>query len=136
MYIINPFRKKGKAASNLSSTHPPISERVRILRSMSGGASFADYNSAYQQMSTTKKGVIPASALAGVGAINIRAAEPQREGEKQDMIERTREVSDILWKQSNYKTIRCECGTKFRLPPKFKAATVRCPHCGIINQVK
>ncbi len=136
MYIINPFRKKGKAASNLSSTHPPISERVRILRSMSGGASFADYNSAYQQMSTTKKGVIPASALAVAGAVNIRAAEPQREGEKQEMIERTREVSDLLWKQSNYRTIRCECETKFRLPPRFKATTVRCPHCGLINQVK
>jgi heat shock protein HtpX len=136
MYIVNPLRKKGKAASNLSSTHPPISERVRILRSMSGGASFADYNSAYQQMSTTNKGVIPASALAAVGTVNIRAAEPKREGEKQDMIERTREVSDILWKQNNYKTILCECGTKFRLPPIFKATTVRCPHCGIINQVK
>ncbi len=136
MYIINPFRKKGRAANNLSSTHPPISERVRILRSMSGGASFADYNSAYQQMSTAKKGVIPASALAVAGAVNIRTAEPKRAGEQQDMIERTREVSDLLWKQNNYQTIRCECGTKFRLPPKFKATTVRCPHCGIINQVK
>jgi heat shock protein HtpX len=136
MYIINPFRKKGMAASNLSSTHPPISERVRILRSMSGGTSFADYNSAYQQMRMTKGGVIPASALAATGAVNIRAAEPERKGEKQDKIERTREVSDLLWRQSNYRTIRCECGTRFRLPPKFKATTVRCPHCGLINQVK
>jgi heat shock protein HtpX len=31
MYIINPFRKKGKAASDLTSTHPPISERIRIV---------------------------------------------------------------------------------------------------------
>ena len=136
MYIINPFRKKGRAASNLSSTHPPISERVRILRSMSGGASFADYNSAYQQMRMTKRGVIPASALAAAGAVNIRAAEPERVGEKQDKIERTREISDLLWKQSNYRTIRCECGTRFRIPPKFKATTIRCPHCGLINQVK
>jgi heat shock protein HtpX len=50
MYIINPFRQKGRAATDLSSTHPPISERIRILRSMAGGASFADYNNAYQQV--------------------------------------------------------------------------------------
>jgi len=34
MYIVNPFRQKGMKASDLSSTHPPISERVRILRAM------------------------------------------------------------------------------------------------------
>ncbi len=136
MYIINPFRKKGMAASNLSSTHPPISERVHILRSMAGGASFSDYNNAYQQMHTTKRGIIPPSALMPTGAVNIRAAEPERAGEKQDKIDRTREVSNLLWAQSNYRTIRCECGTRFRLPPKFKATTVRCPHCGIINKVK
>jgi len=136
MYIINPFRKKGLAASNLSSTHPPISERVRILRSMSGGASYADYNNAYQQISPAKKGVIPSSALAAAGAVNIRSAEPKREGEKQDKVERTREVSNLLWTQNNYRTIRCECGTRFRLPPKFKSTTVKCPHCGTINNVK
>jgi len=43
MYIINPFHKKGMAASNLSATHPPLKERIRILRSMAGGASFAQY---------------------------------------------------------------------------------------------
>ena len=36
MYIINPFRKNGMSASDLTSTHPPISERIRILRSMAG----------------------------------------------------------------------------------------------------
>ena len=46
MYIVNPFRKKGMKASDLSSTHPPISERIRILHAM-GGASFSDYDQAY-----------------------------------------------------------------------------------------
>jgi heat shock protein HtpX len=36
MYIMNPFRKEKRPASNLTSTHPPISERIRILRSMAG----------------------------------------------------------------------------------------------------
>ncbi|MBT8382457.1 MAG: M48 family metallopeptidase, partial [Ignavibacteria bacterium] len=38
MYIINPLKPKGRKLSNLTSTHPPITERVRILRGISGGA--------------------------------------------------------------------------------------------------
>jgi heat shock protein HtpX len=34
MYIINPFKKKGMSLSDLTSTHPPTAERIRILRSM------------------------------------------------------------------------------------------------------
>ncbi len=135
MYIINPFRKKGRAASELSSTHPPISERIRILRSMAGGASFSDYDNAYRKTRMTQKGVVPSSTLAMSGASAIRAAEPQRADEKQYKLEQSREISDLLWRQNNYRTIRCECGTRFRIPPKFKATTIRCPHCGIINKV-
>jgi len=62
MYIINPFRKKGMKASDLSSTHPPISERIRILRAMAG-ASFSDYDQAYSK-AHGGRGVIPAASLA------------------------------------------------------------------------
>ena len=63
MYIVNPFRQKGMKASDLSSTHPPISERIRILRAMSG-ASFNDYDQAYRQLHGGDKGVVPAASLA------------------------------------------------------------------------
>jgi heat shock protein HtpX len=137
MYIMNPFRKKGRAAADLSSTHPPISERVRILRAMAGGASFAEYNTAYKQVRNTGKGVMPPSALAfsKYGVTSIREAEPQRMNERQYKIDQTREISDVLWRQNNYKTIRCECGTRFRIPPGFKSNKVRCPHCGIVHQI-
>jgi len=128
MYISNPFRKKGRAASDLSSTHPPISERVRILRSMGGGASFADYNNAYAKVHKGGGSVIPASALAGAGVVGLRAAEPEP-----GKLERTREVSDLMWRMNDYKTIDCDCGTKLKVPPKLKKANVKCPHCGRIN---
>lgn len=134
MYIINPFRKKGLSASNLSSTHPPISERVRILRSMAGGASFADYDQAYQQVHKGGKGVVPASALA-TGAIGLRAAEPEAAAREPGKVERTRETSDLMWRLNKYQTINCDCGTRLRVPPKFKAASIRCPHCGRIHQI-
>ena len=137
MYIINPFRKKGRAASDLSSTHPPISERVRILRSMAGGASLADYDNAFRQIHKGSRGVIPPSAIAGAGAVDLRPAVPeatQREAEL-GKVERTREVSDLMWHLNNYKTITCACGTKLKIPPKLKSANVKCPHCGRVNRV-
>ena len=60
MYIINPFAKRS-AISNWMSTHPPIAERARILRTMAGN-SFADYENAYEKMHNGK-GVMPKSAL-------------------------------------------------------------------------
>ena len=135
MFIINPFRKKGRAASDLSSTHPPISQRIHILRSMAGGASYFDYEEAYGQVRGKGKTVLPASAISAGGAVALRTAQPEGPVEEPGKLERARETSDLLWRKSNYKAIRCECGTKLRVPPKFKAPTIRCPHCGRANKV-
>ncbi len=137
MYIVNPFRKKGRAASDLTSTHPPISERIRILRSMAGGVSFANYDTAYSQVRKGRKGIISASAIASVGAVGLREAEPEaarRQPEPGNM-ERTREVSDLMWQLNDYRTITCDCGTKLKVPPKLKRVNVKCPHCGRINPI-
>ncbi|UCH51162.1 MAG: M48 family metalloprotease [Chloroflexota bacterium] len=133
MYIINPFRKKGRAAENLTSTHPPISERIRILRSMAG-ASFADYATSYQQVRHTSKTLIPAAALAATGTVALRAPQPEAPA-KLDQVQQTRETSNLMWNLNKYNTITCACGTKLRLPPGFKLPQVRCPHCGRINPV-
>jgi len=130
MYIINPFSKKGMAASNLTGTHPPLSERIRVLRSMAGGASFTDYDGAYQQVHGMGKGILPAPALAATGAVGLRAATPEAAQEEPSKVERVRETSDMMWRGSNYRTITCDCGTKLRVPPKFWANNIRCPHCG------
>jgi heat shock protein HtpX len=134
MYIINPFRKEGRPASDLTSTHPPLSERIRILRSMAG-ASFADYEQVYRQLYRTERGIIPASAITIGRATSLRPAEVEAAPREPDKTEQVRETSDLMWRLGNYKTIACDCGTKLRVPPKFKELTVRCPHCGRINPV-
>jgi heat shock protein HtpX len=133
MYIINPFRDKGKAASDLTSTHPPISERVRILRSMAGGASLAAYDKAYHEVGRSGKGVIPSSAL--VGAAAVAARKPEAAEAVPEKVERVRETSDLLWKYSDYGLVNCECGTKLRVPPKFRGDSIKCPHCGRTNAI-
>ena len=133
MYIVNPFQKKAMSVNELTSTHPPIAERVRILRAMSG-ASMADYERAYQ---SAKGGahVVPASALASAMEAKLRPAfaDTQPLDEVAEKVERTRETSDLMWRMSQYRTIDCECGTRLRLPPHYRAPTIRCPHCGRIN---
>jgi len=135
MYIINPFQKRGISAEELTSTHPPIAERIRILRSMVG-ASWADYDRAYQQ-AKGKGGVIPASALAQTDTVALRQASADTKPieEASAEIDRARETSDTMWRLSSYRTVTCPCGTRLRVPPTFAGNAVRCPHCGRINQI-
>jgi heat shock protein HtpX len=142
MYISNPFYKRGMSVNDLFATHPPLAERIRILRAMSG-ASYVDYEMSYEKIKGSK--VLPGSALVGAATLSIRQASPTAESgqttaqaqtaESKDRIERTRQTSDLMWRMSNYKTISCEnCGTRLRLPPGYKSPLVRCPHCGHVNQ--
>jgi len=127
MYIVNPFRKKGLKFSDLSSTHPPISERIRILRAMSG-ASFSNYDQAYRQVHRGRAGIIPAAGLAA-GSIPLAKTAPQKKIEEPNEIQRARETSDVMWRLNNYKTITCDCGAKLRVPPGFKETSIACPRC-------
>ncbi len=134
MYIINPFRKKGRAATDLSSTHPPISERIRILRSMAGGASLADYNNAYQQVHRGRGTVIPDSALT-MSTASYKAVTPEVKIKEPDKLTRTRETSDLMWKLGKYRQVNCDCGAKLRIPPKFQDPQIKCPHCGRVHKL-
>ena len=134
MYISNPFYKKGMAVNDLFATHPPLTDRIRILRSMAG-AGYAEYERSYQQVKHSK--VVPDSALTTEPSMPMRQASAQAEaGEVQEQIDRTRQTSDLMWKMNNYRTITCEnCRTRLRLPPSYDQPSVRCPHCGHVNEV-
>jgi heat shock protein HtpX len=133
MYIINPLEKRSLSAESLSSTHPPIAERVRILRAMSG-ASYTSYDRAYQA-AKGGAGIMPASALAQPGeGIRAPSTEAGPVEDLPDRIARTRETSDMLWQMNSYKTIDCDCGTRLRVSPAYRSSTVRCPHCGRLHQ--
>lgn len=133
MYILNPFRKGGRVAEDLSSTHPPISERIHILRTMAGNVSLAGYESAYNQSHKGGGGIIPGSALAAAdaGVQRDTASTAAIPAEK----ERAREASDVLWKLHKYQEITCSCGLKFKIPPDFHGDSFTCPRCGTIHSL-
>ncbi len=131
MYIVNPLNKEGMKLSDLTSTHPPISERVRILRAMGGGASFVDYNNAYHQI-RGHGGVIPKATVGAVGAVGIRQASPSTPGEMalSEKAARSREVSDMMLRLNQYRILDCPCGAKWKVPPNYKEDSIYCTRCG------
>ena len=133
MYIVNPFKKKGQMKlSDLTSTHPPISQRIKVLRNMTHGASYKDYSNAFAQ-STGKKTVVPVSAMSSE-EIAIREA-AKRQVKSQRKAKQIHQVGDIMRVVNGFVFISCVCGLKLKVPPNYKSNKVRCPRCGKILDV-
>ena len=127
MYIANPFKKKGqRKLSNLTSTHPPISERIQILRNMTHGASFRDYSESFSR-STRNKTIIPSSALAEE-EVPVRGPE-EKAGKEEKLQKQMRQVGDIMRRVNQFIFLSCVCGLKLKIPPDFKQDKVNCPRC-------
>jgi heat shock protein HtpX len=128
MYIVNPLKPKDQKLSDLTSTHPPISERIRILRSISGGANYIDYQTAFDKVKKGKEHLIPSSGLSDqtkIGLKDIATSIPL------GITKQTkRDAGDIMMKVNNYSFINCECGLKIKIPPNFKKEEFFCPRCG------
>ena len=126
MYIVNPFKKTGQLMlSDLTSTHPPISERIRILRSMSG-ASFKDYSVSFTEV-TKSRTVVPPAALTKED-IELRKSGAEAKM-KQRLQTQMRQVGDIMCRVNQFVFLTCLCGLKLKIPPNYKLNKVTCPRC-------
>jgi len=134
MYIVNPLKKKGMQISNLSSTHPPITERINILRSMTQGVNFANYQTAFNQIKGRQSAIIPQSGLTDNAKIGLRSTElSQTSFETGKQVKR--EVGDLMMKLNDFLFINCTCGIKIKVPPDFKVNSITCPKCGRIHSL-
>jgi heat shock protein HtpX len=133
MYIVNPFR--GKNLSDLTNTHPPLQDRIRILRAMAGSASYSAYNQAFKSVKG-KGSVITSQAASLAGDVTARPPSTDNAPVESinDKVSRTREVQDMLMNLNNYLMIDCDCGMRLKIPPALQGQTVQCPHCGRLNQ--
>jgi heat shock protein HtpX len=127
MYIANPFKKKkGMKLSDLTSTHPPISERVKILRNMTHGASLKDYSDSFSAVTNTST-VVPPTALTKE---DIALREAGAEAKKKARLEtQMRQVNDIMRRVNQFVFLTCLCGLKLKIPPNYKGKKVACPRC-------
>ncbi|HUT29452.1 MAG TPA: M48 family metallopeptidase [Sedimentisphaerales bacterium] len=126
MYIVNPFKKKGMKISDLTSTHPPISERIRILRNMAQGASFEAYSDAFTKV-THSPTVVPLAALTKEDIALRQAADDTKKQITRE--KQMRQVGDIMRRVNQFVFLTCACGLKLKIPPNFKAPKVACPRC-------
>jgi heat shock protein HtpX len=127
MYIANPFKKKGqRTLSDLTSTHPPITERIRILRNMTHGASFKDYSDSFSSVTKTKT-VVPIAALTKEEIAVRQASEEAKKKERRET--QIRQVNDIMRRVNQFIFLTCLCGLKLKIPPNYKNKTVTCPRC-------
>jgi heat shock protein HtpX len=134
MYIINPLKKKGMKISDLTSTHPPISERIRILRGMMQGANFIDYQKSYSKIKGKSENLIPVTALKDSSVVPLRSTSIQPEV-PQDLKTTHRTLGDLMMKVHNYSFITCTCGIKIKVPPDFSKPFLFCPRCGTKNEI-
>ena len=161
MYIVNPMAAAAKKrdAASMTSTHPPIQERVRILRAMSG-ASFQDYEESFGEI-TGRGGVLPKSALedphAGAGlrvqgetwrreqagavagaaampesAAAVAAAAPEA---PESARQRARAVDDWFYDKDGWRRVECGCGAVLKIPPALASSRIKCPRCGTEHAV-
>ncbi|MFW6189022.1 MAG: M48 family metallopeptidase [Planctomycetota bacterium] len=123
MFTVNPLKASG--AHSLWSTHPPTAERISVLRAMGGRAAYADYESAYREVSG--KGLIGKRTLAEDEPTSARepSAGPEKGG-----LEKAREALDILHRVNGYLFLSCVCGLKTKVPPSYERDRIRCPRCG------
>jgi heat shock protein HtpX len=135
MYIANPLKPKGRKLYDLTSTHPPISERVRILRSIGQGANYLNYQSAFEKVKGKHSDLIPKSALTETTPVGLREAGiapiiPVIKKQQQ------RDAGDIMMKVNNYSFINCTCGLKIKIPPDYRKDSLFCPRCGRQHSVR
>lgn len=127
MYIVRPRAASGGYRGSLFSTHPPLRERIDILRAM--GAS-ADYK-AYAKAAAQVKGepLIGTRTLAGAAAVAALPTETPAATEGQR--ERQRDAMDAYLSASGYVQKACtSCGAKSKIPPAMQAKVSRCLRCG------
>jgi heat shock protein HtpX len=129
LYINNPLKRKGRKASSLQSTHPPIHERIKILRNMAHGANFSDYQEAFSNVKGSVKPIIPASGLTDHEDIQIRKGEAGK-GKIKNARQSKRNLEDLMLNVDRYNFINCVCGLKMKVPPGYSGNEISCPRCG------
>ena len=142
MYIVNPMMKL-KSSAGLFSTHPPVEQRIKILRSMGGNYSLDSYQMQWSKTSGGRQ-LFSARDLndnffkkagATAAAPGPRAAATAAAPLAAAPVANRSNLSDFFWKNEGYSMIDCACGVRLKVPGEFRSKTVMCPKCGTKHKV-
>ena len=134
MYIANPSRKASGKASGLFSTHPPIDQRIKVLRAMSHGVNYIDYQNAFADVAGKGEMIIPGSGLKEKQAIPFRKPSVETVKGKSGK-SGIRDLGDLMHAVNEYAFLICACGLKMKIPPEIKKDRINCPRCSRENVI-
>ena len=134
MYIANPLKKKGMRLKDLTSTHPPISERIRILRTLAGDPDNLNYKSAYAFVKKSRTKPVMETGINKLSSESAIESAPAKIG-ADEIKNSKRELGNIMMAVNNYAFIHCTCGLKMKIPSGFNRNEVMCPKCGKMNRI-
>lgn len=125
MCIAQPLENPDEKLTDIFSTHPPITERIHILRAMSQGVQYAEYQKAFQKVTGKKSALIPMSGLSDSAAIASRppSVEPEIK------IDPQHEALDIMRALNGYLFLECTCGLRIKAPAGLGKKEILCPKC-------
>jgi len=141
LFIVDPQETgpdgaRKSALFSAGSTHPPVHERIQILRKLSG-AGFRDYQSVFMKVKKEAE-LIPDRMLRDKSAVPLRApssdaspvgAGPEKMAAKMDKL---RDIGNILMATGGFLFLPCECGLRMKVPQTLGKTSVPCPRCGRI----
>ena len=134
MYIVNPLRAKKASLSAWQGTHPPLAERIKILRNMAGGAALLNYQRAFSEVKGKPTMIIPTSGMKQDEAVKIR--EPHSDVTRAaDAKSQARDVLDLMRAVNGFAFLLCACGLKIKVPPDFDEPHIACPRCKRENEI-
>ena len=129
--IINPLEHL--KLSSMVSTHPPTETRIKILRSMGGGAGYVDYEAAWKRIQGREAHLTALEAAARSDERILARGASSGPGAAPTGVERAREVADLVDRFANYLVIPCACGMRIKVPPGYQRDAVECPRCSRLN---
>lgn len=132
LYIVHPVKSFEERASALMSTHPPVQERIAVLRGMGQSVSMAGYQAAWQRFHKGER-LAPAKVLASAPPplpAKTPEAKPPAPESQEERLRRTHAARDAFRRIGGFIFIPCACGASLKVPPAFARRQVRCPKCG------
>jgi len=131
-YIANPYRMDIK--NSVFATHPPITDRIQILRSMTFGASYTDYLKAYWKITGTHRNLIPVKSINIGEKIAIRKSSEMPPDSPDQYVSR-KKAGDIIRHINGFKFIECPCKMNIKVPPETSAESLICPRCSRVHKL-
>jgi len=127
MFISNPYGY-GEPTSRYFNTHPPVEDRIKVLRKLSHGVSYNDYEDAYSFITQDKRRLIPESELKKDTKMEITPSKTEKSSVPDDK-DSQRRLTNLMMAANNYLFYNCACGMTIKIPPELTKKSISCPRC-------